>query len=163
MIWFDIQVLERNLRNGLVSDKEIFNYLLGNLVLYSIFPLLGSDDSSVFSIILFQVFVTIVITVIGSKKAFDVNESGDNKDFFKRFLALSFVTGIRLFIFCLLIAIPAGITLGILGINPNASPYSEGLFDLILMVATGIFYYYMLINSFRRVSQGEKNSPVAIP
>lgn len=160
MIWFDIYELERGLKNGEVSDKVIFNYLLGNLILYSLVPLIANDDSSAFAMILFQVLFTIAITVIGSKKAFDANESGDSKDFFKRFLALSFVTGIRLFVFCLIIAIPIGVTFGALGINPNSNSYSEGLFDLILMVGTSIIYYYMLINSFKRVSHGHQNRPV---
>tara|TARA_R110002020_G_scaffold345743_2_gene559707 strand:- start:25801 stop:26424 length:624 start_codon:yes stop_codon:yes gene_type:complete len=161
MIWFDIHELERGLRNGEISDKVIFNYLLGNLVLYSIVPFMAGNDSSTIAMILFQVLFTITITVIGSKKAFDMNESGDSKDFFKRFLALSFVTGIRLFVFCLIIAIPIGVTFGALGFNPNSTPYSEGLFDLILMVASSIIYYYMLINSFKRVSHGHQNLEMA--
>ena len=160
MIWFDIHELEKGLKSGEISDKVIFNYLLGNLVLYSLVPLMASNDSSAFVMILFQVLFTITITVIGSKKAFDINESGDSKDFFKRYLALSLVTGIRLFVFCLIIAIPIGVTFGALGINPNSNPYSEGLFDLILMAGTSIIYYAMLINSFKRVSHGHQNRPV---
>lgn len=160
MIWFDIFELERGLKNGEISDKGIFNYLLGNLVLYSLVPLMAGNDSSAFAMILFQVLFSIAITVIGSKKAFDVNESGDSQDFFKRYISLSFVTGIRLFVFCLIIAIPIGVTFGALGINPNTNPYSKGLFELILMAASGIAYYYMLINSFKRVSHGHQNRPV---
>lgn len=160
MIWFDINELERGLKNGEVSDKGIFNYLLGNLILYSVVPLIAGSDPSAFGMILFQVLFTIAITVIGSKKVFDINESGDRKDFFKRFLALSFVTGIRLVVFCLILAIPIGVTFGALDINPNATPYSEGLFDLILMVGSSIIYYYMLINSFKRVSHGHQNRQV---
>ncbi|SFT87772.1 hypothetical protein SAMN04489724_2503 [Algoriphagus locisalis] len=160
MIWFDIQELERGLRNGEISDKGIFNYLLGNLILFSISPLIAGDDSSTIVMILFQVLFTIAITAIGTKKVFDINESGDRKDFFKRYLALSFVTGIRLLVFCLIIAIPVGITFGIVGINPNATPNSEGFFDLIFIVGTSVIYYYMLLNSFKRVSHGKQNQPV---
>tara|TARA_R110002020_G_scaffold346097_8_gene559970 strand:- start:907 stop:1248 length:342 start_codon:yes stop_codon:yes gene_type:complete len=111
--------------------------------------------------ILFQVLFSIAITVIGSKKTFDINESGDRKDFFKRYLSLSFVTGIRLVFFGLIIAIPIGFTFGALGINPNATPFSEGLFDLILMAASSIIYYSMLISSFKRVSHGNQNLQMA--
>ena len=84
MIWFDIQELERSLKNGEVSDRLIFKYLLGSLILYSIFPYMSGNDSSAIVMILFQALFTIAITIIGSKKVFDINESGDSKDFFKR-------------------------------------------------------------------------------
>ena len=160
MIWFDIHELEKGLKNGEIPDKVIFNYLLGNLILYSLVPFMAGNDSSAFVMILFQALFTIAITIIGSKKVFDINESGDSQDFFKRYLALSFVTGVRLFVFCLIIAIPIGVTFGVLGINPNSNPYSEGLFDLILMAASSIIYYNMLIHSFKRVSHGHQNRPV---
>ncbi|SFB43500.1 hypothetical protein [Algoriphagus aquimarinus] len=160
MIWFDIKELERGLINREISDRVIFNYLLGNLILYSISPYLAGSDSPGFLLIFLQIAVTLVITVVGTSRTYEINTSGDRRDYFKRFLSLSFVTGIRLFVFMIIAAIPIGIILGVLGFNPFVNKYSEGLFNLILMAGGGVLYYYMLTNSFKRVSHGHQNQPV---
>lgn len=153
MIWFDIKELERGLKNGDVSDNMIFNYLLGSLILFSISPYLAGNDSSSNMLIIFEVILTIVITVVGTKRTYEINTAGDRKDYLKRFLSLSFVTGIRLLVFVIIAAIPIGIIMGSLGINKFGNENAKGFFEVVLLSAISIFYYFMLTNSFKRVSQ----------
>ena len=153
MIWFEIKELEQGLKNGDLSDKAILNYLLANLIMYSIVPYISSNDYTTKWLIAIEIVVLIAITVIGTKRTFDINCAGDNKDYFKRFLSLSFVTGIRLVVFAFIAAIPVGIILYLVNKSIGENENVKDLFNLTLMAVVGIFYYLMLTNSFKRVSQ----------
>jgi uncharacterized membrane protein YraQ (UPF0718 family) len=63
------------------------------------------------------------------------------------------VIGIRLVVFC----IPVGIAVGIVGYFVQKTIPSianaKDLFNIMLMAVVGIWYYFMLANSFKRVSQ----------
>ena len=153
MIWFDIKELERGLRNGDLSDKDIFNYLLANSIMFSIVPYISSNNYTTKWLLAIEIVIAITITVIGTKKTFDINFAADNKDYFKRFLSLSFVTGIRLVVFVAIAAIPIGTIVYFVDKNIGANENVKDLFNLILMAVVGVFYYYMLTNSFKRVCQ----------
>jgi prepilin signal peptidase PulO-like enzyme (type II secretory pathway) len=153
MIWLDIKELETGLKNGALSDKEALNYLLANLILYSVVPYIGGNDSTNKWLIALEIVVVIAVTVIGTKKTFDVNSAGDNRDYFKRFLSLSFVTGIRLLALVLVVAIPIGIIVYLVDKNLDANENTKDLFEVALTAVSGIVYYFMLISSFKRVSQ----------
>jgi len=109
MIWFKVKKLEKGLADGNISDKEGFNYLLINLIMCSIVPYLSINDHKNKWLLILEVTTMVIMTVFGVKKTFDINENGDSKDFFKRFLSLSFVNGIRLVVFVAIAAIPLGI------------------------------------------------------
>ena len=153
MIWFEIKELEQGLKNGDLSDKAILNYLLANLIMYSIVPYISSNDYTTKWLIAIEIVVAVAITVIGTKRTFDINCAGDNKDYFKRFLSLSFVTGIRLVVFAFIAAIPVGIILYLVDKSIGENENVKDLFNLTMMAVVGIFYYFMLTNSFKRVSQ----------
>lgn len=153
MIWFDLKELERRLRNGDLSDKDIFYYLLAGLLMESIFSYINRDDYTTKWIVAIEIIIVIITTVIGMKRTFDLNSAYDNKDYFKRYLSLSFVIGIRLVVFVFIAAIPIGIIAYILDSNFGVNENVKDLFNLVVMATIGIFYYFMLINSFRRVSQ----------
>ena len=153
MIWFDIKELERGLKNGDLSDKEIFNYLLANLIIFSIVPYTYSNDYTTKWLIAIEIIIAIAVAVIGTKRTFDINCAGDNKDYFKRFLSLSFVIGVRLLVFVFITAIPAVIIVYLVDKNIGANENVEDLFHLLAMAVCGLFYYFMLTNSFKRVSQ----------
>jgi hypothetical protein len=153
MIWFDIGELELRLKNGDLSDKDSFYYLLANLVLYAIAPYIDSNDDTTKWLIALEIVIAIAMTVIGTKMTFDTNSAGDNKDYLKRFLSLSFVTGIRLLVFVCIAAIPVGTVIFFLGESIGASKNMANLFDIAFTVVAGLVYYFLLIKSFRRVSQ----------
>ena len=153
MIWFDIKELEQGLKNGDLSDKDIFKYLLANLIVFSIIQYIPSNDYTTKWLIAIEIVIVIVITVIGTKRTFDVNSAGDSKDYFKRFLSLSFVTGVRLFIFFCIAAIPLGTIVYLVDKSIGTNENIKDLFDIALTAVAGILYYFMLTNSFKRVSQ----------
>ena len=43
MIWFDIKRLEKQMADGELSDKDGFNYLLANMIMFSLTPYLTGD------------------------------------------------------------------------------------------------------------------------
>ena len=153
MIWFDINELEQKLKNGDLSDKDIFNYLLANLIVYSILPYLSSNDYTIKWLIVIEIVIAIGITVVGTKRTFDINATGDNKDYFKRIISLSFVTGFRLLVFACVVAIPVALIVSLVDKTIIAFESMKDLFNLSFTTVAGILYYYMLTSSFRRVSQ----------
>lgn len=153
MIWFDIKELERGLKDGGLSDKYIFNYLLASLIMYSIVPYLSSYDYTTKWLLAIDIAIAVGVTVIGTKRTFDINSAGDSKDFFKRFLSLSFVTGIRLLVFACIAAIPVGLIVLLVGKSISSNENIKDFFNIALTTVAGILYYFMLTSSFRRVSQ----------
>jgi hypothetical protein len=151
MIWFNIKELELKLKGGEMSDKDFFQYLLANMILYSVVPYL-SDSSSTKWILAIEIVFALAITVIGTKMTFDINSRGDNKDYFKRFFALSLVVAIRLIVFTFIALVPVVVIARI----ANSFGTVEGLDDFYNLALTIIFslaYYYMLTRSFERVSK----------
>lgn len=108
MNWFNLRDLENRLIESEVSDKEGFYYLLANLILFGLASY-GTVESYNHGAFLFvEIAVMVFITIVGLNYTFKANKSGDGQDYFKRFLSLYFVIGIRLAVFILLLAIPAG-------------------------------------------------------
>jgi hypothetical protein len=153
MIWFDLKELELKLRNGDLSNKDIFNYLLAGLLMESIFSYMKRDDYTSKWLVAIEIIIVIITTVVGMKRTFDINSTSDNKDYFKRYLSLSFVIGIRLVVFVFIAAIPIGIISYFVDKNIGVNQNMKDIFNLVIIAATGIFYYFMLINSFKRVSR----------
>lgn len=153
MVWFDIKELERGLRNGDVSDRMVFNYLLASLIITSLASYIADQDDRSVWFVVAEIGAMFTIVTIGTKATYDINSTGDGRDYFRRYLSLSFVTGIRLVVFC----VPAGIAVGIVVYFVNkvmpSNAFSKDLFTVMLVPAVGIWYYFMLANSFRRVSQ----------
>jgi hypothetical protein len=79
MIWFDIKQLEKELVEGNLSDKEGFNYLLANMILFSLEPYFAGDHYHNYWLTSIQFVVDIFITVILVRATFDINTNGDNK------------------------------------------------------------------------------------
>ena len=153
MIWFDIKQLEKQFVDGDISDKEGFNYLLANMVMFSLTPYLAGDRYQNYWLTFIQFVVDIFITVILIRATFDINTTGDNRDYFKRFLGLSFVTAIRLIVYIIIFLIPTTIIMYFVEKSGTVDKNSKNIFMLLLSIATAIVYYFMLTNSFRRVNE----------
>jgi uncharacterized membrane protein HdeD (DUF308 family) len=153
MIWYDIKELEKQLVDGSLSEKEGFNYLLANMILFSVIPYLVGDRSDNYWLTLIQFVVDIFITVILVRATFDINNNGDNQDYFKRFLGLSFVTTVRLFIYLLIVLLILEIVMHFVDNAGVLDKNTKEIFWLLLEIATGIVYYFMLTNSFKRVNE----------
>lgn len=156
MIWFNLKELENRIISDELTDKDGFSYFLASAILGVIGTYLGSQENL---ITLVGVIVGILLTIWGSYLIFNTNQSGDGKDFFKRYFALSWVIGVRLFVFALIGTFVFMIVYMVL-ISPEESTYSDSN-DLLTMVISSLFvlvYYFLLNNSFRRVSNKESSN-----
>jgi ABC-type spermidine/putrescine transport system permease subunit II len=84
---------------------------------------------------------------------FDINSAGDKKDYFGRFLSLSFVIGIRLSVFAIIIGTPTAIVFSLLDRNFDIDENLKDFLGLGLFTGFGILYYFILTNSFKKVNQ----------
>ncbi|MEM6642781.1 MAG: hypothetical protein AAF616_07355 [Bacteroidota bacterium] len=150
MIWFNLKELEQKIINDEFSDKEGFNYFLAFSILGVLTAYVNSSESLITVV---EAAIGIGITIWGSYSIFKTNSSGDGKDFFKRYFALSWVIGFRLFIFVLILTFVFSIIYLSL-VSPEQSANSNAG-DFVTMIVSGLFafiYYLLLNNSFRRVS-----------
>lgn len=163
MIWFDIKQLERKLRLDNVPDREAFYYLLATMLMMVLTPYMGSNDYHYTWLSYIEATFGLLITSLGIKKCYDVNTAGDNVDFFRRYICLSFVMGIRLVVFVVLIGIPIAIVAIAIEETMPVNDTVTDVLKLTLGMAVGIGYYYFLYKSFARVSQpiAHFNSPPA--
>lgn len=159
MIWFNIKELERKIVENEFSDEEGFKYFLA----FSILGVLATSISTAGNIITFiELLISVAIAIWGSYSIFKANSSGDGQDFFKRYFALSWVIGLRLFIITLIIAIPLSFIYGVISyesIDLNSSESTTLTEDFVTMIISslvGLVYYFLLTNSFKRVSMNNK-------
>ncbi|MBS2213459.1 hypothetical protein KEM09_18765 [Carboxylicivirga mesophila] len=160
MIWFNIKELERKIIENEFTDKEGFKYFLGYSIL-SVIAIYGSTSESFITFI--ELVLGVGITIWGSYSIFKANSNGDGQDFFKRYFALSWVIGFRLFIFTVLIAIPLGaiynfvILASAQSIETETTALKKDFVTMILYSLLMLIYYFLLISSFRRVSIEKTN------
>ena len=156
MIWFKIKELEKLLTDGKLSDKLAFNYLLTSLIFLTAANYLSDDDP------LWALWVHLIIsigaTIWGVRKTFEINQEGDNRDYFKRFISLSFVAGIRIVVFALFVSFLIVLSNQILkftGILFDLSSLQKELLELAGFLIFTALYYYMLLTSFKRINSGD--------
>lgn len=152
MNWFNLEDLEKRLKNNEVSERESFNYLL---VIFLLFFLSSYGDDLDYnnSFFAFSDFIlSISIAITGIWLTFKTNQSNDNQDYIIRFLSLYFVIGIRITVL-LLILIPFFLLLNkTLGPLPE-NGVAEDAFFLSFITFFNILYYYLLVKSFQRLAQ----------
>jgi hypothetical protein len=153
MNWFNLQDLENRLSENSVSDQEGFYYLLANLILFGLGSYGASDTYHHGGFIFAEIVIMLTIIIVGLNLTFKANQNGDGHNYFKRFLALYFVIGIRLLVFVLLLAIPAGILGFFIFGEEISNTFLQDLLFLGLYAGIGIIYYYFLVRSFKKVAQ----------
>ncbi|WP_310594853.1 hypothetical protein [Flavobacterium sp.] len=153
MTWFNIKEVERKLINDELTDKESFDYLLYTSVLFTFFTYVGVKEHTNDWLHFLEFIITLVITIVGIKATYTINAKGGQKDYLKRYTSLSFVAGIRLFVYAFLVAIPFGIIMAALNGNIEKNQTNDEIIKLILVVIFGIVYYIQLTNSFKRVNK----------
>lgn len=151
MIWFNLKKLENRITEENLTDKDAFHYLIG----ISIIGVIGAYTNGYENFISFiELIVGVIITIWGLYLIFNTNKSGDGKDFFKRYFALSWVIGVRLAVFAFIALLPLAIIY--YAINPDdytaTNSISETFVFLLLGSILQIIYFMLLNNSFRRVS-----------
>jgi hypothetical protein len=151
MIWYDIKELEKQLAEGTLDDKSGYHYLIGIILLYTIGSYGGIDYENDW---LKSIYIAadLVLTIATLRTTYNINTTGDNKEYLKRYIALSFVVSVRLLIYLLLVMTFG--TFVTLALERNG-PLNTGLKDiatLCLDVGAMVVFYFMLTASFRRVN-----------
>ncbi len=147
MIWINIKKLEKKIVKNEFSDKEGFQYFLAFSILGALSGSIGTSESA-FTFI--EMLITLLITIWGSYSIFKANSSGDGQDFFKRYFALSWVIGFRLFLYVLTLT-----TIYYVINQDFPNIYNSGHSDITSLILLSIImfaYYSLLISSFKRVS-----------
>jgi len=161
MIWFSLKKLEDKLKKFELTERDGYNYLFAFAILAVISDYALSEAttaSTVKWINRIQYYGSLIITIWGLSKSFRQNESGDNKEFLKRFLSLAWVIGVRIFL--ILIPIAILVFVGFYVANYMSDPTFELQADnavsdyivVLMTLTTEIIYFSLIIKSFNRVN-----------
>jgi len=150
MNWINLSDAENKLKENQFEDKEALKYLIAFVILYTLvgFGVLEGNLLGFISTVL-----QIIISIWGIQKVFKTNESGDGKDFFKRYIVISWIISFRLFLVMLFILIPVVILFRIFGDNLTFGGFGfQEIINLILGTIFSIVYYFLFIKSIKRIS-----------
>jgi len=150
MNWINLSDAENKLKNDEFSDNEALKYLIAFIILYTLIGF-GVIESNILGFI--SVVLQIIISIWGIMKVFKENELGDGKDFFKRYIVISWIIGFRLFLISLFVLIPFGILFKIFAENLMLWNFSiKDIFNLVFGVIFSIIYYSYFAKSIKRIS-----------
>lgn len=156
MIWLNLTALERKLANFMLSAQTAYSYLLTFLIILIIIFYLPRDSSFPFGWWdLAELLLVLLLSIIGLKKVFSTNQKGDNREFLKRFISLSFVTGLRLLIAVMVIWLAYKIIMFIIPLDyfvPVERATNHPAIQMIVFPAVVGIFFYLLIKSFRRIN-----------
>lgn len=162
MIWLNLRKLEKQLINGEVSDKTAFSYLLTHTILITVaMKLVGNDDPA--WAIWLHLLINVSATIWGMKKTYEINQRGDNREYLKRFLSLSFVVGIQM----ILLSVGLGIFLGMAALIAKShytfflTTSAEVAMETGLLLILMAYYYYNLLSAFKRINAAETSAAQA--
>ena len=149
MIWFKIKDLEQKISTHQLSEKDGFNYLFASTIYGFIYMLYAA--MSMYSYL--TLIDTVIAIIIFFPIIYKINGGIDNKDFIKRFIAISWVVRMKLLIYTIIFMF---LYLNFIDLtNPSeAQQIALSLFS----VAINILFYVMIINSFKSLKPIEKNS-----
>ena len=156
MIWPLVKKLEKKLIRDDFSDKTGYLYLVGFLLMVTFllkFPVINSGGQT------FGLVINLLICAWGVGRTLEINKETGNEDFLKRFMSLSFITGIKLcaglLVFTLVLkAIKYFSEL----ISPGfiEGPLLGGMPKVFIGAAASVIFFLMLIHSFKRVNAEEE-------
>lgn len=155
MIWLDLKGLERKISNNDLTEKDGFNYLLAMMILSTIFVggVSREDSYSLFNFL--NIIIALGITIWGMNTCYKVNNELDGKDFLKRYLAISWVVGMRLVLWVFGLSLAIGIIVGIvMAANEASDEVVKPVEDIFILVFTAVFSlicYLLMINSFKNL------------
>jgi len=161
MIWFKIKELEKLLIAGKVSEFLTYKYLLSHLLLFALLKYFPGGGGESYAIWASYVRLMIVLVAIswGIGKTFEINRTGDNKDYFKRLISLSLVSSLRtivvFFIFAA-IMVTANLVAKLFGFTLIREGFWGEIWKLATFLSLQLVYYYILISSFKRVNATSK-------
>lgn len=166
MYWYNLGSLEKDILENKLTDKHVFYYFLASSIISVISANFVSDYETGPYVSTTRGLVLLLITIWGCYTIFKANSSGDGKDFFKRFFALSWVVGFRCFVWlCLILFVYFSIILVIqrneIELNTGISGhFPKGTGNFIMGTLFYIIYFQLLRNSFKRVSVNSSSQEI---
>ncbi|PRX38699.1 hypothetical protein [Salegentibacter salegens] len=165
MIWFNLKKLERLLIQNKITEAISYQYLLVFLVLITLAANAPETDFSHYGWEISYVILELLITIVGTYLVFKVNSDGDNRDFLKRYLSLSFVNGLRLALFAVVISLIFKIIMFVIPLDLWHSIndfFGEDFGDFFFHIMLSLVFYLLLMASFKRVNSGGSEEKAAI-
>jgi hypothetical protein len=154
MIWFDIKELERKISRNELSEKDGFYYLIAYSIM-SVFALSFAANKTNGWMMLSEFAISLLITIWGLNTIYEVNNGIDGKDLLKRFFAITWVIGMRMFIVLIPLAIFIGMFYGIFAVKNNINIHETnplvGIISITFKSVFTIIYILLTINSFKNL------------
>lgn len=145
MIWLNIKKLEKEISENRLSDNEGFYYLLATTIYGFVYYLFsGFSGYNIYTFL--NLSIAIIITLIGLPIAYKTNSQKGNIDFFKRFIAITWVVRMRLLIFTIIFMF---ICMNIFDLR-NPSTVKDVTF-LLFSILINVMFYGMTISSFKNI------------
>jgi len=158
MIWPIVKKLEKKLLRDDFSDKTGYLYLVSLLLMVTFllkFPLLHTGNQS------FGLVFNLLICVWGVGRSLVINRERGDEDYLKKFMSLSFITGIKLsagLLFIILLLKGIKYFVGLISPGLIDGPILGGLPKMFIGAAASVVFFTMLINSFKRTNAEEELS-----
>ncbi len=127
--------------------------MLYSSVLFTFFSYIGTKEHTNDWLHFLELIISLVITIVGTKATYTINATGGQKDYLKKYTSLSFVVGIRLFVYALLVAFILGIIVATINPHFEKDSNNDEIVKLIFISIFGIVYYIQLTNSFKRINK----------
>ncbi|MGY5848557.1 hypothetical protein ACW6QP_14200 [Salegentibacter sp. HM20] len=163
MILFNFKELEKLLISGRLSDRLTFKYLFVNLIILNLVGYLPYESDRPWWSILMHISISLVAIIWGVRKTFEINHDGDNSDYFRRYISISFVAGVHTLVFGFLIVLVLTIIEKIVAhfISDSILHLYLESSNLLGFTLLNIIYYYILIEFFKRVNSGNEEGSMA--
>ncbi len=157
-MWYNTKKLEKKLINNGLPEKMGYFFLVIFLSAITLISLFSESSTGNEKIAFAGVFISLGISIWGILKAFEINRSAGNKDFLKRFLYLSFLSGVRLIAYLLVFSIVLrGLKLAVDYVFPSIieGAILGDVSKLVISSTASAIFFIMLTNSFKRINEEE--------
>lgn len=164
MYLWNTNALAKELKEGTLSEREKFKYLLVSVVLQmlmlELINYMPTDYSHVAALVS---ILNILAVVVGTYLCYETNQDGDGVKFVERYICLSLPISVKILVLFILAYILLGIVLGVaIKIVVSESDIDDVLDWLgnLLLFATTIIFYWRLNVHIKSISH---NDTQAVP
>lgn len=155
--FFRVNRLIDDLRRERVDQNLSYKYLLGLMILHNI-AVVGSSGNRDLYLTALLLIATVTLVVLEVKWCNTINKQGDNRDFVKRYIAISFVIDLILLLFSMISAFFLTVAVGALfkdfvqdlGLDMTIA---MSYFAFIIGITARIVFIFWKAHSFRIVSK----------
>lgn len=171
MHFFNPRPLAEKLRDGVLSERDKFRYIIATLVMQFADGLphrLMNSWQPMLYLLLAGIFYTLV-SYLGLRACFATNERGDNKAFVERWLCLSLPLSLWTIVLPTYLGLAAYVIYALTG---RAYAGFFGLFSFLLAAITWslLILYFVLLNRFMAIAASSSGlnanpstAPIALP